>query len=93
MLKEIADAASEATNYSTFFVCILSHGIEGHVYGVNSLPVRVDKIYDSMQKKVGQPKVLILQSCQGTACQEGCFILNKQLHYFTQLFSYSASFY
>lgn len=59
-------------SYSCLFVCILSHGIKGVVYGVNSCEVRVDKIRHLMCENVflkKKPKVLILQSCQGPECQ------------------------
>lgn len=69
--KIIEDYAKQASKYSTYFVCILSHGIEGHVYGANSLPVSVNAIYDSMNLAKCEAKVLILQACQGNVCQEG----------------------
>jgi hypothetical protein len=47
----------------------------GVVYGVNSCQVKITKIQDMLcstkrTKLLGKPKVLILQSCQGTICQK-----------------------
>lgn len=75
LTEKIDKTAIEAGNYSTFFVCILSHGIEGHVYGANSLPVAINSIYSSLNKAKCQAKILILQACQGNVCQEGLYNL------------------
>lgn len=59
-----------AKDYSTLFVCILSHGVKGHIFGVNSIRVSVEEIKTALYA-FSKPKVLILQSCQGTECQKG----------------------
>lgn len=56
-------------NDSIFVLCILSHGIEGHVYGVDSVPIKVQDIQDLLDSKdarilLGKPKVLLIQACQ-----------------------------
>lgn len=81
IIDRIDRAAMEVGNYSTFFVIILSHGIEGHVYGSNSLPLSVNDIYDSLNKARCQAKVLILQACQGNVCQESKYTCVQILKY------------
>ncbi|XP_072378788.1 caspase-8 [Diabrotica undecimpunctata] len=70
MLKKIKDTVNKTTNQSSLFVCILSHGNKGVVYGCNSCHVKVSKIQEIMSNKnfEQKPKVLILQSCQGRQC-------------------------
>ncbi|XP_028130548.1 caspase-8 isoform X2 [Diabrotica virgifera virgifera] len=70
MLEKIKDTVNKTTNESSLFVCILSHGNEGVVYGCNSCHVKVSKIQEIMSNKNfnQKPKVLILQSCQGREC-------------------------
>ncbi|CAG9829427.1 unnamed protein product [Diabrotica balteata] len=70
MLKKIKNTVNETTDQSSLFVCILSHGNKGVVYGCNSCQVKVSKIQEIMSNKNfdQKPKVLILQSCQGRQC-------------------------
>nr|WMZ16822.1 death-related Ced-3/Nedd2-like protein [Plutella xylostella] len=54
---------------SIFILCILSHGIEGHIYGADSVPLNVkdiEQLLDSEDavKLRNKPKVLIIQACQ-----------------------------
>ncbi|XP_072943810.1 caspase-8 [Epargyreus clarus] len=54
---------------SIFILCILSHGVRGHIYSSDSLKVNVEdlqKILDSDEALHlrGKPKVLILQACR-----------------------------
>ncbi|CAG4988403.1 unnamed protein product [Parnassius apollo] len=54
---------------SIFVLCILSHGIRGHVYAADSVKVKVEDIQnlldsDEASNLHGIPKVLILQACQ-----------------------------
>ncbi|GLV41348.1 Death related ced-3/Nedd2-like caspase [Carabus blaptoides fortunei] len=72
---EIESVISQMTkmfpkNDSCFVVCILSHGIEDCIYGANSVPVKIKDIEDLMYTNlIGKPKILIIQSCQGSALQ------------------------
>ncbi|KAF2881650.1 hypothetical protein ILUMI_24507 [Ignelater luminosus] len=74
IIPAVKEVISQVPNNSSFIVCILSHGLEGKIYGVNSIPIDVKEIQGVMCKHnsrlKGQPKVLILQSCQGQECQE-----------------------
>ncbi|KAF5269246.1 hypothetical protein FQR65_LT02547 [Abscondita terminalis] len=74
LLEAVTETVNMVTNHSSFIVCILSHGLEGMVYGVNSIPVEISKIRNiicstNTKNLRTKPKVLILQSCQGNECQ------------------------
>lgn len=54
---------------SVFVLCIMSHGVRGHVYAADSTKIKVDDILslldsDEASKLHGIPKVLLLQACQ-----------------------------
>ncbi|VEN36104.1 unnamed protein product [Callosobruchus maculatus] len=70
MVDCIKKTVASITNESSLFVCILSHGNKGIVYGANSCRVPVSEIQDMICKPhlANKPKVLILQSCQGFQC-------------------------
>ncbi|CAH1999584.1 unnamed protein product [Acanthoscelides obtectus] len=70
MIRVIRKTVASVRKESSLFICILSHGDKGFVYGANSCKVSVDDIQDMMCKAhlVSKPKVLILQSCQGLQC-------------------------
>ncbi|XP_026757641.2 caspase-8 [Galleria mellonella] len=55
--------------HSMFMLCILSHGIKGHVYAADSVKVKVEEIEslldcDEVNHLRGMPKVIVLQACQ-----------------------------
>ncbi|CAH1175948.1 unnamed protein product [Phaedon cochleariae] len=75
MVRKIKDVINGIEDESSLFICILSHGDKGVVYGANSCMVKINKIQEIMHKVnknklAGKPKVLILQSCQGQECQK-----------------------
>ncbi|XP_074025443.1 death related ced-3/Nedd2-like caspase isoform X2 [Leptinotarsa decemlineata] len=75
MVEKIREVVKLVTDESSLFICILSHGDKGIVYGSNSCRVKVNRIQDIMYKfnkanLTDKPKVLILQSCQGQQCQK-----------------------
>nr|CAI5861937.1 unnamed protein product [Callosobruchus analis] len=76
MVSCIKQTVASIKNESSLFICILSHGDKGIVYGANSCRVQVSEIQDIMCRPhlVNKPKILILQSCQGFQC----FNLNEQ---------------
>lgn len=54
---------------SIFMLCILSHGVRGHVYAADSVKINVEDIEnyfdsDEANKLHGMPKVLLIQACQ-----------------------------
>ena len=68
MLKEFARA-----NHSTFdclIVAILSHGIEGHIYGTDEGLLKIDDMVilfsgQNCPTMAGKPKLFFLQACRG----------------------------
>lgn len=58
---------------SCLFVAILSHGLEGCVYGSNSIVLEIreikNQILASAAHLLGKPKCLIVQACQGQDLQ------------------------
>uniref|UniRef100_A0A1Y1MQM3 Caspase family p20 domain-containing protein n=1 Tax=Photinus pyralis TaxID=7054 RepID=A0A1Y1MQM3_PHOPY len=74
ILRAITDTANKIRKHSSLIICILSHGLEGRVFGVNSISVNISQIRDTVcsvntTHLRNKPKILILQSCQGTECQ------------------------
>ena len=63
--KFVRQSSNDGTD--AIFVCILSHGSEGTVYGSNSIPVQVKdiKILITTELLADIPKVLLIQACQG----------------------------
>lgn len=54
---------------SMFMLCILSHGVKGHVYAADSVTVKVDSIQNLLDETLEErgldiPKIMILQACQ-----------------------------
>ncbi|CAH0721889.1 unnamed protein product, partial [Brenthis ino] len=54
---------------SIFMLCILSHGVRGHIYTADSMKIKIQDIQnlldsDESHKLYGIPKVLIIQACQ-----------------------------
>ncbi|XP_054887283.1 caspase-8 [Poeciliopsis prolifica] len=57
-------------------VCILSHGQEGKVYGVDGKPVLIRKLTElidgwNCRTLIGKPKMFFIQACQGEMPQYG----------------------
>lgn len=76
------EAMSRAS--SCLFVAILSHGIEGCVYGSNSIPLEVRDIKNHIYRcgdhlLLGRPKCLIVQACQGQNLQISKPLANNDL--------------
>nr|WMZ41596.1 dredd protein [Altica viridicyanea] len=73
MIKAIQETVNLVTDESSLFICIMSHGDKGVIYGSNSCKVKVSEIQKIMASENltnlnGKPKILILQSCQGQQC-------------------------
>lgn len=77
IFDEVDKVVDECNSYDSVFICILSHGCDGMVYGANSIPVEIEKIKQRMisKKLTGKPKVLIIQACQGTSTQRAIYHL------------------
>ncbi|XP_010793746.1 caspase-8, partial [Notothenia coriiceps] len=59
--------------------CILSHGKEGSVHGVDGQPVLIKKLMESVNGShcpslAGKPKLFFIQACQGTSEQKAVYI-------------------
>ncbi|XP_063743045.1 caspase-8 [Eleginops maclovinus] len=59
--------------------CILSHGKEGCVYGVDGNPVEIKKLMERVNGSycatlAGKPKLFFIQACQGTNEQKAVYI-------------------
>ena len=61
----------EHESCDAFFLCVMSHGAEGVVYGVDGVDVniKVDIVgpfhQDRCKALCGKPKVFLFQACQG----------------------------
>ncbi|XP_006788500.1 caspase-8 [Neolamprologus brichardi] len=59
--------------------CVLSHGVEGSVYGVDGSTVKISDLTDlfnglNCPSLVGKPKLFFIQACQGNSEQQAVFI-------------------
>ncbi|XP_039280807.1 caspase-8 isoform X2 [Nilaparvata lugens] len=56
-------------HHSVFFLVILSHGDQGIIYGVDSIPIAISSLVDAVLRSYDKlkniPKVIIVQACQG----------------------------
>lgn len=70
-IREVIGAMTRSD--SSLFIAVLSHGIEGCVFGSNSIPLEVreikNQIYSCADHMLGRPKCLIVQACQGQDLQ------------------------
>lgn len=71
MLKFITDVIKYQVTKddSIFMLCILSHGVKGHVYAADSVKVKMDDIQSMLDSEEAvnihdKPKLLIVQACQ-----------------------------
>ncbi|XP_055374949.1 caspase-8 isoform X2 [Condylostylus longicornis] len=67
ILAIIRDYVKKSIIFDSLIICILSHGLEGVVYGSNSIPVKINDIEEilaSSKELYKKPKVLIIQACQ-----------------------------
>ena len=58
-------------DYASLVICILSHGIKGHVYGVDWEPVLINELMyrfndGNFEALEGKPKIFIVLACQGS---------------------------
>ncbi|KAI5635859.1 caspase domain-containing protein [Phthorimaea operculella] len=71
MMRSIQRIISEEVqpNDSVFMLCILSHGVLGHVYAADSVKVKIDDIRNLVDmtfhlRKLDLAKLMIIQACQ-----------------------------
>ena len=69
MLTIMEDMANrDHTKYDSFVCCILSHGKEGHIFGVDGEEVAIEKFttkLSSCRSLKDKPKLFFLQACRG----------------------------
>ena len=72
-------------NYGSLVVCILSHGEEGVVDGVDGQPVGIEKLKQMFTNSptersslYGKPKIWIIAACQGEGYQEDILLARKE---------------
>ena len=76
MLSVLADLASRDHSHVDCLVCcVLSHGMEGCVYGVDGSAVRLGEITQPFNGLLSttlreKPKIFFIQACQGTLEQQ-----------------------
>ncbi|XP_063411744.1 caspase-8-like [Mytilus trossulus] len=75
MIEILEDAAKkDHSKYDCLVVCILSHGVLGHVYGSDGLSVEINHLkgfFSGSRSLVGKPKLFFVQACQGKKNQKG----------------------
>ncbi|XP_041933966.1 caspase-8-like [Alosa sapidissima] len=67
-------ATLDHSAYNALVVCVLSHGLEGKVLGVDGEEVSIKQLYRPFAHcptLVGKPKLFFIQACQGAALQTG----------------------
>lgn len=68
-IEEITEkmAKSDHSNYDAFIFCILTHGEEGLLYGIDgTVPVKnITSRFTSTVSLAGKPKIFFFQACQG----------------------------
>ncbi|XP_054727178.1 caspase-8 [Anastrepha obliqua] len=66
LMHRIRETVKLSFQFDSLIVCILSHGIDGSVYGSNSIPVEIAEIEHIITGEAlfGKPKLLIIQACQ-----------------------------
>lgn len=72
-LKQAIKVKKRSLFFDSLIVCVLSHGIEGHFYGSDSIPFKIDRIKEYMltrKRMLGKPKILLVQACQGNLKQK-----------------------
>lgn len=67
------------SRFDCIVCCVLSHGVEGSVYGVDGSTVKISDLTDlfnglNCPSLVGKPKLFFIQACQGNSEQQAVFI-------------------
>ncbi|XP_041354906.1 caspase-3-like [Gigantopelta aegis] len=67
---------NDHSHFDCFVCCILSHGTQGSVYGVNHVAVPISDVLSQFRSRAchtlaGKPKLFFIQACQGLEPQIG----------------------
>ena len=83
VLEEEKNRQEKSAN--AFILCVLSHGVNGFIFGVDGERIAIDTITSKFDGNncpalSGKPKVFIIQACQGgksydVGCQRGGMLL------------------
>ncbi|PSN34881.1 hypothetical protein C0J52_22862 [Blattella germanica] len=89
MLNKLRDCVrTQFTNkHSCFVLCILSHGVQGMVCGVNSVALyeeELENVFKDEPALINIPKVMILQACQGEKLQRGTWFVESLWQHFLE---------
>ena len=71
-MQKYADKNHSA--YDALVVCVLSHGMEGTVLGVDGVEMPIKQLYrpfTAFRTLTSKPKLFFIQACQGVAYQTG----------------------
>lgn len=65
------------SDMDAFVCCILSHGEQGSVFGIDGMPVSICDLtqpFSHCQTLMGKPKLFFIQACQGRELQKGVWV-------------------
>ncbi|KAL3865214.1 hypothetical protein ACJMK2_006830 [Sinanodonta woodiana] len=98
MTRALMDIArKDHDKYDCFVCCILSHGVQGKVYGSNSIPVEIGQLTSFVQPNScptlrDKPKVFFIQACQGPHTDQGFEMEADAVAHTTKLIPNEADF-
>ncbi|XP_034744705.1 caspase-8-like [Etheostoma cragini] len=80
--SSFTDLQEDPKHGDAFICCILSHGMNGEVLGIDEQPLSIKQITRTFKASdqstlTGKPKVFLIQACQGLQIQHG--VLEKDL--------------
>lgn len=72
LIQKLAETSQR--DWDCVMCCILSHGLEGSVYGVDGITVQIRMLMElfsgtNCPSLVGKPKIFFIQACQGNKQQ------------------------
>ncbi|XP_062603141.1 caspase-2-like [Saccostrea cucullata] len=78
MAQKLEDFAADAAHYmaDAAFVCLLSHGEEGYIFGTDGRKLQLDSVFKLFDNSncpslLGKPKIFVIQACRGGALDSG----------------------
>lgn len=72
------------------FVCLLSHGEEGFIFGTDGRKLQLDSVFKLFDNSncptlLGKPKIFVIQACRGGKCISENFSVQWENHVYMQL--------
>ncbi|XP_062591808.1 caspase-8-like [Saccostrea cucullata] len=78
MAQKLEDFAADAAHFhaDAAFVCLLSHGEEGYIFGTDGRKLQLDSVFKLFDNSncpslLGKPKIFVIQACRGGALDSG----------------------